>query len=534
MASSPIVTRVVFTFADWSTTVLSIVSWGAGARIVINSILAGSTIQTRKGGTVIHIIITVSSSKTSLALAYVGISEINTLGSISTRIGAAIINFLFTVKPRVTQWAATAVSTIRVVCASPSIEAWAISASHSTQLTVFTIEARWTGTGIAVFKIGAASTILAGVGITFVDFNLTVGTSVPRTARTSVASLASIGTSGTILARLMMGTVIKILVTEKATPAFLTVALPWLLASTMKAAWISDALITITPLPPNPTFAFSRFVTKPMLFITSRQANWFGAVLALPAWVADLLSTLSASEVAKGIIPGPAEDRAAFSIVVFITHKAVGVLEVRAATAVQVLGPLFPHCQMPLCGQPTDKALWVLCVEVIGRICMKSFNDERESAGPGEAEGEADGVAEGGLGAAGAVGHAEGVGAQHRGDGAAVGAGRLGGYAGLIVLEAHAEEGLAVALLQPGAGAAAPRAAAVAVPQQPLLIDKLLQLQLEHPGAAHLAMAKQHREDGKSQHGLTSHFGESGFSSCPFSFLSFFHRQKKKSVSQEA
>lgn len=157
---------------------------------------------------------------------------------------------------------------------------------------------------------------------------------------------------------------------------------------------------------------------------------------------------------------------------------------------------------------------------------MQSFNDERESAGPGEAEGEADGVAEGGLGA---VGHAEGVGSQHGGDGAAVGAGRLGGDAGLVVLEAHAEEGLAVALLQPGA--AAPPAAAVAVPQQPLLIDKLLQLQLEHPGAPHLAMAKQYREDGKSQHGLTSHFGGEGFSFLLFPFLS---RAKKSSVSQEA
>lgn len=105
--------------------------------------------------------------------------------------------------------------------------------------------------------------------------------------------------------------------------------------------------------------------------------------------------------------------------------------------------------------------------------------------GPGEAEGEADGIAEGGVGAARAVGDAEGVGAEDGGDGAAVGAGRLGGHAGLVVLEAHAEEGLAVALLEPaGAGAAPP--AAVAVAEQPLLIDKLLQLQLEDPGGADL------------------------------------------------
>lgn len=66
----------------------------------------------------------------------------------------------------------------------------------------------------------------------------------------------------------------------------------------------------------------------------------------------------------KGIISGAAEDRAAFSIVVLITHEAIGVLEVSAATAVQVLGPLFTYCQVPLGGQAADKALRIFCVEV--------------------------------------------------------------------------------------------------------------------------------------------------------------------------
>lgn len=105
--------------------------------------------------------------------------------------------------------------------------------------------------------------------------------------------------------------------------------------------------------------------------------------------------------------------------------------------------------------------------------------------GPGEAKGEADGIAEGGVSAARAVGDAERVGAEDGGDGAAVGAGRLGGHAGLVVLEADAEEGLAVALLEPAGAGAAP-AAAVAVAEQSLLIDKLLQLQLEDPGGADL------------------------------------------------
>lgn len=97
---------------------------------------------------------------------------------------------------------------------------------------------------------------------------------------------------------------------------------------------------------------------------TRRWTLTLSAVLAFPARVADFLATLSASEVTKGIIPGAAEDGTAFSIVVLITHKAIGVLEVSAATAVQVLGPLFTHRQVPLGGQTADEALGVFCVKV--------------------------------------------------------------------------------------------------------------------------------------------------------------------------
>lgn len=97
---------------------------------------------------------------------------------------------------------------------------------------------------------------------------------------------------------------------------------------------------------------------------TRRWTLTLCAVLAFPAWVADFLATLSASEVTKGIVPGAAEDGAAFTVVVLIAHEAVGVLEVSAAAAVQVLGPLFTHCQVPLGCQAADEALGVFCVKV--------------------------------------------------------------------------------------------------------------------------------------------------------------------------
>lgn len=64
---------------------------------------------------------------------------------------------------------------------------------------------------------------------------------------------------------------------------------------------------------------------------------------------------------AKGIISGTTEDGAALPIVVLVTHEAVGVLEICAAAAVQVLGPLLAHCQVPLRGQAADESFWVFC-----------------------------------------------------------------------------------------------------------------------------------------------------------------------------
>lgn len=41
------------------------------------------------------------------------------------------------------------------------------------------------------------------------------------------------------------------LITEEATPALLTVTLPWLLTGSMQASWVTDALITVASLKPN-------------------------------------------------------------------------------------------------------------------------------------------------------------------------------------------------------------------------------------------------------------------------------------------
>lgn len=87
----------------------------------------------------------------------------------------------------------------------------------------------------------------------------------------------------------------------------------------------------------------------------------FSAVLALPAGVAYDFPALAAGKVPKSIVSRPAEDRAAFAIVVFIAQEAVGVTQLSSGDCLHVLRPLFSHSKVPLSGDPTDQTLRVVC-----------------------------------------------------------------------------------------------------------------------------------------------------------------------------
>jgi len=63
------------------------------------------------------------------------------------------------------------------------------------------------------------------------------------------------------------------LVAEEAAPALLAVTLPRLLTGAVETAWVPDALVTVPALPAHSALAFPWLVTKPMLLITSWQAD---------------------------------------------------------------------------------------------------------------------------------------------------------------------------------------------------------------------------------------------------------------------
>lgn len=85
----------------------------------------------------------------------------------------------------------------------------------------------------------------------------------------------------------------------------------------------------------------------------------FCAVLALPSGVADDLSALPAGEMAKSVVSGSAENRAAFPVIVLITDEPVRKLELGSARAVQVLSPVLSDRQVSLRRHGADDALRV-------------------------------------------------------------------------------------------------------------------------------------------------------------------------------
>lgn len=116
-----------------------------------------------------------------------------------------------------------------------------------------------------------------------------------------------------------------------------------------------------------------------------KQELTFSAVLAFPARIADFFPPLPAGEVAEGVVSGATEDGAAVPVVVLVTHKAVGILEVCSAAAVQVLRPLLAHSQVPLRGQAADESFWVFCGKTVLPLVLTK-NPEAWGTGGGRTD----------------------------------------------------------------------------------------------------------------------------------------------------
>lgn len=128
-----------------------------------------------------------------------------------------------------------------------------------------------------MFTHVAAASVLAGVAVTLVGLQLTVGASKAGPAVASETALACVGAGCTISAWFVVGAVVQVLVAEEAPPALLTVTLPWLAACPVETAWVADAFIAGRALPAHAARTAPRGLAVAMPLTAFRRADgWRG------------------------------------------------------------------------------------------------------------------------------------------------------------------------------------------------------------------------------------------------------------------
>lgn len=207
----------------------------------------------------------------------------------------------------------------------------------------------------------ATASILAGVAVTLVGFDLTVFATEARLADAGVAALAGVGTRGVIPAGLVIGAEVQILIAEQAAPAFFASALKRLVAGAMQAPRVPRALIAEGAFPSNPALALTGGLTITVLLTTARQADGFGAIIAFPSRKANSVASGVTVEVAEGIIPWAAEIRAFLAVVEFIAHDTIRKAQLALLTEMHVLRPVLTDSESSFGGQTAYHVVVILC-----------------------------------------------------------------------------------------------------------------------------------------------------------------------------
>lgn len=200
----------------------------ASAGVVVNAILAGSSILTGIAGTVVDVCLTARAAETRATAAKSTGTQIHTFTTVGTWFVATAVQSLLTVGSGKSRWASADVATGEFLLTCASIKAGIICTGHGNDFTVLPVESLRTRARVIVLQIITTAAILAGVAVTLINLQLTVCASKSRPAGASVAALSSVGAGGAISAGFVIGTVVEVLVTEEASPTLLTHTLPWL------------------------------------------------------------------------------------------------------------------------------------------------------------------------------------------------------------------------------------------------------------------------------------------------------------------
>lgn len=124
--------------------------------------------------------------------------------------------------------------------------------------TVLSFESLRTLTPIPILRVQAATSVVAGLPVTFPDLRVAVNPGEAWQAGAGVAALACVQARGPVCARFMVGAVVQVLVTEDAPPAFFAIALPSLFTGTVFTGRMKFTHITKETLPALSAFALSR------------------------------------------------------------------------------------------------------------------------------------------------------------------------------------------------------------------------------------------------------------------------------------
>lgn len=137
------------------------------------------------------------------------------------------VHFLLTVESSVSCWTLAYVALpVIPLSALASMKARRVHTKRDPVLAVWPFKPLWAHTPIAVLRVQAAASVVAGLVVTLSDLRVTVNPGEAWQAGAGVAALACVQTRGAVGTRFVMGAVVQILVTEDASPAFFAGALP--------------------------------------------------------------------------------------------------------------------------------------------------------------------------------------------------------------------------------------------------------------------------------------------------------------------
>lgn len=257
---------------------------GAGAAVVIDAVDAGGAVGTRVPGALVDVDLTAQSGETRAAAADVEVIVHHTMSTIGALQRGTFIHFLLTVESSVTCWtlAYVALPVIHLF-AFATLEAWCVRTSQHPVFTVCSFKPQRAHTPIAVLRVHAMASVVAGPAVTLPDLGVAVDPGEAWQAGAGVAALARVHARGPVGTGSVMRAVIQVLVTKDSSPAFFAGALPRLFTGTMFTGRMEFTHITKEPLPALSAFAFSRHSAVSIPFITPFKTDWFLAVFSLPS-----------------------------------------------------------------------------------------------------------------------------------------------------------------------------------------------------------------------------------------------------------